>query len=371
MSRAYRPETKYQVTSLIAVVLLLLIVFVSVGYFFFLARPDQFAAQNELSRAFADATALWQERRPAAYRYVVDRQCNCPPEVDRAYVVTVDRDGRRAAFSIPVESSAGLLLDRPENPVWLETVVDDIARALESGDEITTEESTEIAQKWMDEPFARSCQELYRQGQTTDGNYTIDVDGYNGPRAPMTATCDFITSGNGQGGWTLVMNYVRDSTNSTNTRSALYHRLPLMVSNTLGDNESGHATAWGHAAPALFADINFDAIRVNCKDGSHSRVVDFSTTSSQMISLFTTGKGQITAFADFTQLADHTANMGSSSVSGLGTTDAVDEVMGHWMQGGSGNEFTAGGLSGGTLTWECDNNSQTHTNDTIHRFWVK
>ena len=228
-----------------------------------------------------------------------------------------------------------------------------------------------LAQKWMDEPFARSCQELYRQGQTTDGNYTIDVDGYNGPRAPMTATCDFITSGNGQGGWTLVMNYVRDSTNSTNTRSALYHRLPLMVSNTLGDNESGHATAWGHAAPALFADINFDAIRVNCKDGSHSRVVDFSTTSSQMISLFTTGKGQITAFADFTQLADHTANMGSSSVSGLGTTDAVDEVMGHWMQGGSGNEFTAGGLSGGTLTWECDNNSQTHTNDTIHRFWVK
>ena len=136
MSRAYRPETKYQVTSLIAVVLLLLIVFGSVGYFFFLARPDQFAAQNELSRAFADATALWQERRPAAYRYVVDRQCNCPPEVDRAYVVTVDRDGRRAAFSIPVESSAGLLLDRPENPVWLETVVDDIARALESGDEI-------------------------------------------------------------------------------------------------------------------------------------------------------------------------------------------------------------------------------------------
>jgi hypothetical protein len=136
MSRAYRPETPYQITSLIAVVLLLLIVFVSVGFFFFLARPDQFAAQNDLSRAFDEARALWQARRPAAYRYVLDRQCNCPPEIDRAYVVTVDREGQRATFPIPVESTAGILLDSPTSPVWLESIIADIGRALDGGENI-------------------------------------------------------------------------------------------------------------------------------------------------------------------------------------------------------------------------------------------
>ena len=227
-----------------------------------------------------------------------------------------------------------------------------------------------LSQKWLDEPYYRNCQELYNSGQTTDGDYTIDIDGYNGPRPPMTATCDFITSGNGQGGWTLIMNYVRDGSSSTDAISAVNDRLPLMVSNTLGDDEVSHATAWGHTAPSLLSNINFTEIRVNCQDDSHSRGVDFSTTSSTLISLLKTGAGQVTAFEDFTELANDSANMGSSSVSGYNTTTATDQVYGYWMQGGGGNEFTPGGFAGGT-TWECDNNTNTHTNSTIHRFWVK
>jgi hypothetical protein len=136
MSRTYRPETKYQLMSHVAVVLLLLILTVSVGYYMFLARPDEFAARLEMMEALEAANARWDERAPAEYRYVVDRSCDCPPEIDRAYVVTVDSNGRAAAFPIPVESSAGVVLDAPVTPVWLENIVDDIERTLRSGSDV-------------------------------------------------------------------------------------------------------------------------------------------------------------------------------------------------------------------------------------------
>ena len=130
MSKAYKPETKYQATSLIAVVLLLMIIFVSVGFFFFLAKPEELALRTAMTESFEAAAARWRERRPPAYRYVVDRYCDCPPEVDRAYVVTVDGSGRRAEFPIPVESSAGLLLDSPPSPVWLSSLMSEIEQTL-------------------------------------------------------------------------------------------------------------------------------------------------------------------------------------------------------------------------------------------------
>ena len=73
-----------------------------------------------------------------------------------------------------------------------------------------------LAQKWLDEPYKRSCQEIYEANNSaTDGEYTIDIDGYNGPMPPMKVSCEFIASGTGQGGWTLILNYLHKSnTNS-------------------------------------------------------------------------------------------------------------------------------------------------------------
>ena len=136
VSRPYKPESNYQLMSHVAVILVLLILLVSAGYYFVVARPDEFAARDAMAEAFELASTQWEERKPASYRYVVDRNCDCPPEIDRAYVVTVSEGARDASFPIPVEASTGAILEAPVDPVWLEDVIDNIERVLRSGGEV-------------------------------------------------------------------------------------------------------------------------------------------------------------------------------------------------------------------------------------------
>jgi len=133
MSRKYPLEGRYQVTSHIAVILLVLILFVSVGYFFFLARPDEQALRLELVAEFEANVALWGRERPARFGYSVDRTCDCPAEDDRPYQVR-EIDGRREArFAIPVEASTGNSISAPPRPLWIDDIFGIIERALRSG----------------------------------------------------------------------------------------------------------------------------------------------------------------------------------------------------------------------------------------------
>ena len=60
-----------------------------------------------------------------------------------------------------------------------------------------------LSQKWMHEPYYRSCKEILDNSASTgNGTYTIDVDGYNGPQKPQTVYCNMTTDG---GGWTMVV----------------------------------------------------------------------------------------------------------------------------------------------------------------------
>jgi len=136
MSKKYRPDGKYHVTSLVAVVLLVLVLFVSVGYFFFLAKPDEQARLLALKAEFETRRAQWAEERPASFRYVVDRACNCPDEDGRAYVVTERGGERSAGFMIPVESVTGVLITVPPHPIWIDDLFGLAGRALESGEAI-------------------------------------------------------------------------------------------------------------------------------------------------------------------------------------------------------------------------------------------
>ena len=143
MSKKYRPEGKYQVTSHVAAILLVLILFVSVSYYFFLARPDEQAILAAQRSDFDAARALWDGERPVAFRYVVDRSCDCPDEDSRAYLVTV-RDGAFSAeFPIPVESSSGVLITLPPRPDRIEDLFDLAGRALRSGTVIEVRYDTE------------------------------------------------------------------------------------------------------------------------------------------------------------------------------------------------------------------------------------
>ena len=137
MSRNYRPQGKYQVTSHIAVILMVLILFVSVGYFFYLARPDEEAQRLQLAAELEDARILWRVRKPAAYQYVVDRVCECPAEDAAPYTVYVSGNNRRAEFAIPVELTSGEQVMTPPRPVWINDLFELAERAIRSNVEVT------------------------------------------------------------------------------------------------------------------------------------------------------------------------------------------------------------------------------------------
>ena len=129
----YKPKTSYQVTNHFAVLLVLLIIFVSIGYFLLLGKPEETAANLAATDALAEARARWAENAPEHYRYVIDRACDCPPETRAAYIVTVSPTGRSAAYPIPVESAAGEALTAPPDPVWIEDLFGLVERPLLSG----------------------------------------------------------------------------------------------------------------------------------------------------------------------------------------------------------------------------------------------
>ena len=136
MSKFYRPKTSYQITSHITVVLILLIVFVAVGYFFVLAKPGEEAGRAARLEELDTARARWDDRRPAAYRYVVDRACSCPDEDSRAYTVTVRSGERVARFPIPVESLDGTLIEAPPRPLSIADVFAIAARSIGEGEAV-------------------------------------------------------------------------------------------------------------------------------------------------------------------------------------------------------------------------------------------
>lgn len=120
LSRRERPRGTFQATTLITGALLLMILFVSAGYFFWLLPGG--GRIDETSRTIDSHVARWRASEPASYRYVVRRSCDCGREYLAAYVVTVAGGTTSASFPIPVEASGGDFLDTPPEP----DTIDDI-----------------------------------------------------------------------------------------------------------------------------------------------------------------------------------------------------------------------------------------------------
>ncbi|MEO1201202.1 MAG: DUF6174 domain-containing protein [Pseudomonadota bacterium] len=134
MKRGKRQRLPFQVTTLIAGALLLLILFVSAGYFFWLMPVDDGADGPSV---VAGHYERWREREPEAYRYVVRRSCDCAREFLAAYTVTV-RDGVTThRFPIPVEAGSGGFLESPPEPDTIDDVFAAIAEATEAGRDVT------------------------------------------------------------------------------------------------------------------------------------------------------------------------------------------------------------------------------------------
>ena len=87
----HRPwkQTRFQATTLIAVVVLLAIIFTLVGYFFVLPDVERSRHGAQLLAKLAEHQDRWQANEPLAYRYVIEHDCYCPDEDRTPYFVTV------------------------------------------------------------------------------------------------------------------------------------------------------------------------------------------------------------------------------------------------------------------------------------------
>ena len=104
----------FHTVTLIAGVALLLVLFISSAYFFVIPDPSMNAGHPQIASRLDDATALWQERQPSHYRYVVERVCFCTPDYRRPYRVTIDGNGPDFSFMGPVDAGGPGATSPPE-----------------------------------------------------------------------------------------------------------------------------------------------------------------------------------------------------------------------------------------------------------------
>jgi len=133
MNRKTSHRTVHHATTLIAVVLLMLILFVTAAYFFFLPAPQHQDPREHLLAELEQQRDTWNLQRPPAYRYVVDRDCACGPEIATAYDATEFRGDRSADFTVPVEASDGRVARTPANPLWIDDLFGVVEDAIRDG----------------------------------------------------------------------------------------------------------------------------------------------------------------------------------------------------------------------------------------------
>jgi hypothetical protein len=97
--------------------LLLLVVFVSVGYFFFLSDQSLSAGQSEMLAQLQSRRAEWRAKRPPAFRYVVQRECECALDYTEPFTVVEYRDD-------------------PDNHAWIDDYFVRLEAAIQSGDAV-------------------------------------------------------------------------------------------------------------------------------------------------------------------------------------------------------------------------------------------
>ena len=125
---------QFHSTTLIAVAMLLLFLFISAGYLLLLPGPVSSPAPGDTQSELQKNRALWAATAPASFRYVVERTCFCRVEYTTPYVATEQSGQRHAAFRVEIEQSDGTFTATPDTPMWITDIFEQIEIASESRD---------------------------------------------------------------------------------------------------------------------------------------------------------------------------------------------------------------------------------------------
>lgn len=210
----------------------------------------------------------------------------------------------------------------------------------------------------------KSCQEIKTNfPNATSGIYVIDPDGA-GSTPSTSCYCDMDTDG---GGWTLVLNYLhKGGTNPVLSEKT--STLPLQGSTSLGVDEQGNATTWGHTTPAYLTKFTFSELRFYGKTSAHGRVIHFRTSNANTISYFKTGSGSMNGVAtSYTALTGHSAYLPGSTTNYIG--DQGNTAMTNFPMYLSGTYHW--GIYGFAYRWEVDDFPNNAVNSTFHQIWIR
>lgn len=164
----HRPARKssYQLTNFIAVLLLLFIVFVSVGYFFVVDGPTTDPRRAELRAEFSRNLELWESRTPAAYGYNVARRCACGSDHLRPYRVSARDDLARFAYASPLAGGPADVEGSPPEPLQIA----DLFRIID--DHLEQAESIEVS---YDPAFGFPTRLVLDRSAAIDDELRVDV----------------------------------------------------------------------------------------------------------------------------------------------------------------------------------------------------